>query len=419
MQIQRHLPLIVSLLMIFINAKEVKDESFEFPELLDSSDIEYFSKSFDIEGLFWALENTFLQSDRNTEKNRVKHRSLSQQLVARGGGDTYTAEYKLKMDLEQAQYLAEVLQTLDPQKANLLKQKVIPAYKLVLDRIPPVTELEKFHGLYPFTKSDLEIIHHVYNQAWHLTNVPQQDHDLLSDSFDAVVIQNEWASLVKNGQPGIVTIDNLLSKEALSKIQNLLWESTVWYQTKMPLKFGGYVGAYIDDGLYDKILLQLAFELNQKLPLIMKNHYMKYLWAYKYDSTIASGINIHADQAAVNVNIWLTPEDANLDKTNGGLVIFTTKPPPDWDFLQYNTDTAKVVKEILEPTGFANVTIPYRENRAVIFDSALFHHTDEFHFREGYKNHRINLTILYGDMNHESNVGGSLEQEEKVSHSEL
>lgn len=419
MQIQRHLSLIVSLLITFIDAKGVKDESFEFPELLDSSDIEYFSKSFDIEGLFWALENTFLQSDRNVDKNRVKHRSLPQQLVARGGGDTYTAEYKLKMDLEQAQYLAEVLQTLDPQKANLLKQKVIPAYKLVLDRIPPVTELEKFHGLYPFTKSDLEIIHHVYNQAWHLTNVPQQDHDLLSESFDAVAIQNEWTNLVQNGQPGIVTIDNLLSKEALSKIQNLLWESTVWYQTKMPLKFGGYVGAYIDDGLYDKILLQLAFELNQKLPLIMKNHYMKYLWAYKYDSTIASGINIHADQAAVNVNIWLTPEDANLDKTNGGLVIFTTKPPPDWDFLQYNTDTAKVVKEILEPTGFANVTIPYRENRAVIFDSALFHHTDEFHFREGYKNHRINLTILYGDMNHELNVGDSLEQEEKVSHSEL
>lgn len=419
MQLKRHLPLIVSLLITFIDAKGVKDESFEFPELLDSSDIEYFSKSFDIEGLFWALENTFLQSDRNVDKNRVKHRSLPQQLVARGGGDTYTAEYKLKMDLEQAQYLAEVLQTLDPQKANLLKQKVIPAYKLVLDRIPPVTELEKFHGLYPFTKSDLEIIHHVYNQAWHLTNVPQQDHDLLSESFDAVAIQNEWTNLVQNGQPGIVTIDNLLSKEALSKIQNLLWESTVWYQTKMPLKFGGYVGAYIDDGLYDKILLQLAFELNQKLPLIMKNHYMKYLWAYKYDSTIASGINIHADQAAVNVNIWLTPEDANLDKTNGGLVIFTTKPPPDWDFLQYNTDTAKVVKDILEPTGFANVTIPYRENRAVIFDSALFHHTDEFHFREGYKNHRINLTILYGDMNHELNVGDSLEQEEKVSHSEL
>jgi hypothetical protein len=400
--------------MVDTDAKEIND-LFEFPELLDSSDIEYFSRSFDIEGLFWALENTFLQSNRNTDKSRVKYTSLPKQLVARGGGDTYTAEYKLKMDLEQAQYLAELLQASDPQKADILRHKVIPAYKQVLDRIPPVSDLEQYHGLYPFTKSDLEIIHHVYNQAWHLTNVPQQTHDLISESFDASAIQNEWNQLVQNGQPGIVTIDNLLSKEALSKIQNLLWESTVWYQTKMPLKFGGYIGAYIDDGLYDKILLQLAFELQQKLPLIMKNHYMKYLWAYKYDSKIASGINIHADQAAINVNIWLTPEDANLDKASGGLVIFTAKPPSDWNFQQYNTDAEKVVMDILKPTGFANVTIPYRENRAVIFDSALFHHTDKFHFREGYKNQRINLTILYGEMNHQSNDAQSLDQDGQMS----
>jgi hypothetical protein len=409
----QHIRLLICLVPIIIHSSmgayaEEMDHSFEFPELLDSSDIEYFSKSFDVEGLFWALEHTFLQSNRNTDKSGVKYSALPNQLVARGGGDTYTAEYKLKMDLEQAQYLADLLKVSDPDKADLLEHTVIPAYKTVLDRIPSAMELSKFYGLYPFTKSDMEILHNVYNQAWHLTNVPQQEHDLLSESFDANFIQNEWNRLIQNGQPGIVTVDNLLSKEALSKIQKLLMESTVWYQTKMPLKFGGYVGAYIDDGLYDKILLQLAFELNQKLPQIMKNHYMKYLWAYKYDSTIASGINIHADQAAVNVNIWLTPEDANLDKTNGGLVIFTAKPPPDWNFQQYNTDTERVIKDLLQPTGFANVTVPYRENRAVIFDSALFHHTDEFHFQEGYRNHRINLTILYGDMNHALEKDGEM-----------
>eukprot|EP00957_Ditylum_brightwellii_P061536 4669730-Ditylum_brightwellii.AAC.1 len=81
----------------------------------------------------------------------------------------------------------------------------------------------------------------------------------------------------------------------------------------MPKKFGGYVGAYIDDGLHDRILLALAFELNKALPRIMEGHPLKYLWAYKYDSDY-TGINTHADQAAVNVNLWITPEDANLDK---------------------------------------------------------------------------------------------------------
>ena len=42
--------------------------------------------------------------------------------------------------------------------------------------------------------------------------------------------------------------------------------------------------------------------------------------------------------------------------------------------------------------------IPYRQNRIVVFDSALYHKTDSFRFREGYENRRINLTLLFGKM---------------------
>ena len=40
--------------------------------------------------------------------------------------------------------------------------------------------------------------------------------------------------------------------------------------------------------------------------------------------------------------------------------------------------------------------VPYAENRAVIFESRLFHRSDAPHFAEGYANHRINLTLLFG-----------------------
>ena len=87
-------------------------------------------------------------------------------------------------------------------------------------------------------------------------------------------------------------------------------------------------------------------------------------------------------------------------RRSGGLVIFTTKPPAGWDFEAYNKNTARVVDELLRPAGFANVTVPHRANRAVIFDSALFHHTDECHFVKegGPTKRRINLTLLYGTM---------------------
>jgi hypothetical protein len=31
------------------------------------------------------------------------------------------------------------------------------------------------------------------------------------------------------------------------------------------------------------------------------------------------GIGIHADFAAINVNFWITPDDANLDPKSGGI----------------------------------------------------------------------------------------------------
>ena len=42
--------------------------------------------------------------------------------------------------------------------------------------------------------------------------------------------------------------------------------------------------------------------------------------------------------------------------------------------------------------------MPYRANRAVLFDSSLLHQTDpDYAFLPGYDNHRINLTLLFGN----------------------
>jgi len=47
--------------------------------------------------------------------------------------------------------------------------------------------------------------------------------------------------------------------------------------------------------------------------------------------------------------------------------------------------------------GANTVTVPYRENRALMFHSNLFHASDCFTFREGYRNRRMNVTLLFGD----------------------
>jgi len=395
------------------------DDSIDFPPQLDSDDISYFSSSYDIDNLHWALSNVFRRSERNTNAHEIVH-TLPPVIVSRGGGSTYSTAYKLQLDIEQAEYLADNLE--DKNKAAFFRKEVIPTYQSVLRRVPPLDRLEATGGLYAFKQEDVQGgIQSVYNKALHVTEFDELKDEngralpLLHPNFNAGKIQQQWFGETlgheltegeKLSQPGIVVIDDILSPEALRRIRQLLLESTVWYQTKMPKKFGGYVGAYIDDGLHDRILLALAFELNKALPRIMEGHPLKYLWAYKYDSDY-TGINTHADQAAVNVNLWITPEDANLDKESGGLVIFTAKPPDDWDFEQYNTNTERVMEELIAPTNYANVTVPYKENRAVMFDSALFHHTDKFRFKKGYENRRINLTILYGEMKKNVDAGSA------------
>jgi hypothetical protein len=73
------------------------------------------------------------------------------------------------------------------------------------------------------------------------------------------------------------------------------------------------------------------------------------------------------------------------------------KPPDDWNVRQFNANWERIEEDLLKPTQYANVTVLYRQNRAVIFDSALFHKSDQFRFQTGYENRRINLTFLYGN----------------------
>ena len=375
-----------------VSAVSASNEDSDLPPLLDSDDIAFFFERNELDELHGFLQQVFERSARNPLNGNPQN--LPQTLVSRGGGDTYTTQYKLECDLEQAHYLATHATTQTEQE--YFQKTVIPIYESVLQNIPPLSELNKTRGLYAFRDQDYKAgIASVYNKALYHT-----DYDTLRDARGnklPLLNPNLPDISTQYNKDGIVVVDDILSQPALQRIQELLLTSTVWYQTKTPLEFGKYVGAYIDDGLYDRILLELAMELSQTFS-IFNGHPLKYLWAYKYDSDHASGINLHADEAAVNVNIWLTPDSANLDPNSGGLVVFTAKPPNDWNFQEYNTNTDFVREHLLKPTNYANVTVPHAQNRAVIFDSALFHQTDKYKFQRGYENRRINLTLLYGSM---------------------
>jgi len=190
--------------------------------------------------------------------------------------------------------------------------------------------------------------------------------------------------------PRIVVIDDLLSAQALEELRRYCRGSDVWH-TAYPQ---GYLGAFPESGFAAPLLAQVAEELSATFPEIFAGHPLRYHWAFKYDSSL-DGIGIHADEAAVNVNFWITPDEANLDPEGGGLVIWDKEAPLEWDFAKFNADESAAY-DFLDRSGAKQIRIPYRANRAVIFDSNLFHKTDKISFAPGYENRRINITMLYG-----------------------
>ena len=192
------------------------------------------------------------------------------------------------------------------------------------------------------------------------------------------------------GDHPIIVVDDFLMPEALAGLRHFCAGSTIWREVYE----GGYLGAFPEHGLACPLLAQIAQELPACYPRIFAKHPLLQIWAFKYGERV-SGIPLHADFAAVNVNFWITPDTANLDPAHGGLVIWDQPAPLDWDFAKYNID-ANASRRFLESRSAKSLTVPYRANRAVIFDSDLFHETDDIHFAPGYGNRRINLTLLYG-----------------------
>lgn len=204
-----------------------------------------------------------------------------------------------------------------------------------------------------------------------------------ANNIDA--IHEAW----RTRRPQVVVIDDLLTPQALEALRRFCHGSTIWHDA-----FDGYVGARPQSGFACPLLAQIALEFAKSYPAIFRDHPLLFAWAFKYEQG-KSGTSVHADFAAVNVNFWITPDDANLDPDTGGLVIWDKAAPPDWDFARYNTDQ-DTIREYLAHSGATAMRVPYRANRAVIFDSDLFHGTDVMSFRPGYDNRRINVTLLYG-----------------------
>jgi hypothetical protein len=286
---------------------------------------------------------------------------------------------KLRHDMGQFEYLL---------RQGVLKQEVVPvieAYREVFERLAPRGPGARI----PLDSAEYLSIRHAYNRLVYTRPTPRVRR-ALSGSWDPAAVQSQYL----DHPPGVVYVDDFLSAEALAELRAFCLESTIWQTNRYA---HGRIGSFFQDGFNCPLLLQIAEELRLTLPRVIGRRYpLRQLWGFKSGPALPADATTHADFAAVNVNFWVTPDDANLDQSSGGLIVYDVDAPLHWDFQTYN-GRSDAIKPFLRRQQSRAMKIPYRQNRAVIFNSDLFHGTDRVDFREGYENLRVNITFLYGD----------------------
>jgi tetratricopeptide (TPR) repeat protein len=353
------------------------DEAFDCFKHAHRLDPELWQASYNI-GNFYKLNGHLDQAIEPFQDALHTYRKPGTNKTDRPRHETLITRSKLVHDIEQLHYLNE---------RSLLDNQGHAAMH-ALERVQQMMEPHLTSGLVEFPATVKPLAAPYFNRLINFYNAPALPGGALNPDQDWQRIEADYFS----NAPGMTYIDHFLKPEALASLRRFCLESTIWFDY---LYNGGYVGCTCEDGFICPLLTQIAEEQCLALPGIFGDHKILGLWGYKYDSK-RSGISPHADFAAVNVNFWLAPDDANLNPQTGGLVIWDKEAPLDWDFKDFNTNEPRIM-QFLEASGARPFVVPHKQNRAVLFNSDLFHKTDSYHFKPGYENRRINVTMLYGD----------------------
>lgn len=244
--------------------------------------------------------------------------------------------------------------------------------------------------LITLTPAQTKQVWSVLPRALHYADSAPVPGPAVNPALDSKIIQQDYL----NSPWRMTWFDDFLTSGALNSLRTFCLESTIFFRQS----HNTFVSSYMEEGFNCSVLYQIASELKAKFTDVLGPLSLQNIWCYR-QAPEGNGVLAHTDQAAVTFNFWITTDDANLDKAHGGLVLYDKEQPLDWDWYKTNSekDNPAVLQRIMTYLEGANTTtIPHRENRAVMFYSNMFHRSDQFHFKPGYENSRMNVTMLFG-----------------------
>ena len=194
---------------------------------------------------------------------------------------------------------------------------------------------------------------------------------------------------------GYIIKDDFFPQNLAEQLRKFALDGNIPYDRSYP---NGYFSREFDNesthsmpDYASNIIKEIAKDfVAPSLALLEERKYIR-SWSFTYHSR-CPGVLPHADPSFLNINVWVTPNNAIEDRSKNGLILYRKKAPKDWTWREYNQDRRKI-KDFLK--GVKYDRIPYKFNRAVIFPGNTFHATDSVHTNPGDENRRVNYTFLY------------------------
>ncbi|MGH3568994.1 MAG: hypothetical protein ACRDRH_23810 [Pseudonocardia sp.] len=212
-------------------------------------------------------------------------------------------------------------------------------------------------------------------------------------SASKLLIDRDWNAVTnryRDSQPyNYAVLDNFLQKDVIDSVRAQLltqwgWQYKNWQAQEL----------YVRDPGIPEIPV-IAEQLKSSLPDLLGDYEFVRCWAFMHQRN--AGLAVHADNGAVTLDLWITPDEYNLDRTTGGLVFFDVKRAPDMMIHEFNT-VEWAERYFAEETRGCSEKVGYRFNRAVLFDAGTFHQSDIVRFiATGADTYRINLSLLFDD----------------------
>ncbi len=288
---------------------------------------------------------------------------------------TQTSRTKLQQDIEQLQYLID--QGRLPQEHHHL----LKAYEDFASRHIGNTDRTVM-----FQISSDDAIAPYFNRLVVDAPEPVIQGGALNPDLEAQAIESAFQA----SRLGFTLVDNLLNDAALAALQRYCLEPSIWFE----MKFHSEVGSSLCNGFCCPLLLQIAGEIRTAFPSVLGEHLFATCWTYKYFQDESDG-HVHADNGAVSLNLWITPDESNLENDTGGLVLWD-KAVPDEYFDVTGEEMMQMSQALITEPDAEPGYVSYACNRAMMFRSNVLHKTHRLKFKDAYPHRRVSITFLYG-----------------------